>query len=92
MNYLNQFNPDYAIHPGVYIEEILEARKMKKSDFAERCGISSKTISQIINKKVLFSADAAVRFEKVLGVNADLLMNMSTSYQMFEIREGKKMN
>ncbi|MEA1911016.1 MAG: HigA family addiction module antitoxin [Spirochaetota bacterium] len=86
----NQFFPDYAIHPGEYIEEILEARDMKKHDFAERSGVSVKTISQILNKKSLFSSDLALMFEKVLGVSADILMNLSTYYQMYESRNKEK--
>ncbi len=82
----NQFNPDYTIHPGEYIEEILEARNMKKHDFAQRCGISVKAVSQIINCKSLFSSDLALQFERVLGVDADLLMNLLTNYQMYETR------
>lgn len=81
-----QYNPDYAIHPGEYLEEILETRNMKKQDFAERCGISVKTVSQILNQKALFSSDLAMHFEKVLGVDANILMNLNTQYQMYESR------
>lgn len=85
-----QFSPDYNIHPGEYIEEILEVQDMKRNDFAERCGISAKAVSQIINGKSLFSSDLAVLFERVLGIEADLLMNLVTSFQMFESREKER--
>lgn len=81
-----QYTPDYVIYPGEYLDEILEAKEMKKQDFAERCGISVKTVSQILNQKVLYSSDIALHFERVLGINAELLMNMNTNYQMFEAR------
>ncbi len=87
---VNQFNPDYAIHPGEYIEEILEARDMKKQDFAKRCGVSTKYVSQIINCKSFFSSDIAVQFERVLGISAEILMNFVTNYQMFESRKRDK--
>lgn len=87
---VNQFFPDYAIHPGEYIEEILEARDMKKHDFAERSGVSVKTISHILNGKSLFSSDFAIVFEKVLGISADILMNLCTDYQMYESRNREK--
>ena len=82
----NQYIPDYVIHPGEYIEEILEVREMKKQDFAKRCGLSVKTVSQILNQKVLFSSDIAMHFERVLGISAELIMNMITNYQMYESR------
>ena len=84
------FNPDYVIHPGEYLEEILESRDMKKQDLANRCGISVKAVSQILNGKSLFSSDMALQFERVLGIHADLLMNLVTSFQMFETRRKDK--
>jgi hypothetical protein len=30
-----EFQPDYAVHPGEYLEEVLEARQLSKSEFAE---------------------------------------------------------
>ena len=47
------YSPDYAVHPGEYLEEVLESRGIPKKEFAERCGISAKTISQIVNGKFL---------------------------------------
>ena len=82
----NTYTPDYVIHPGEYLEEILEARGIKKRDFAERAGLSVKSVSQIINRKALYSPDVALTFEKILDVNAELWMNMAESYQLFQAR------
>ena len=46
---LNQYTPGYAIHPGEILEETLEARGMTRTAFAERSGLSLKTVSQIIH-------------------------------------------
>ena len=32
----NYYKPDYAVHPGEYLEEVLESREVKKREFAER--------------------------------------------------------
>jgi HTH-type transcriptional regulator/antitoxin HigA len=86
----NKYHPDYVIHPGEYLEEILGVREIKKRDFAERCGLSVKAVSQIINRKSLYSPEVALQFEKTLDVSADIWMNMANSYQLFNAREKEK--
>ncbi|WP_319559005.1 HigA family addiction module antitoxin [Marispirochaeta sp.] len=84
---LNSYEPDYAVHPGEYLEEVLEAREIKKREFAERVGLSVKAVSQIINGKALYSPEAALRFERVLGINAAIWSTMAKSYELFKARE-----
>lgn len=86
-NTLYPYEPDYAVHPGEYLEEVLEARNIKKNDLAERLGVSEKHISQIINKQALINADLAVKLEKTLGVSANIWSNMSAEYELFIARE-----
>ena len=88
----NTYNPDYVIHPGEYLEEILETRELKKRDFAERVGLSVKAVSQIINGKSLYSPEIALRFEKALDIHAEIWMNLADSYQLFEAKLKEKKN
>ena len=90
MRAATQFTPDYAIHPGEILEETLEARGMKKSDFAERCGISPKTVSQIIAGKAPVLPDMALTFEKVLGVSSSVWSGLNTTYELFEARKSEE--
>ncbi|TVQ22422.1 MAG: addiction module antidote protein, HigA family [Spirochaetaceae bacterium] len=84
---MNEFQPDYAVHPGEYLEEVLEARQLSKSEFADRCGLSAKTVSQIINGHNTFSSEVALQFETVLGISAGIWMNLVASYQLHMARE-----
>jgi addiction module HigA family antidote len=84
---INTFKPDYAIHPGEILEETLEARGIKKTALAERCGIALKTVSQIINGKTLISPAIAIKLERALGVSASLWSNLTTDYELFVARE-----
>ncbi len=77
------YEPDYAVHPGEILGETLEARGIKKSEFAERCGLSVKTVSQIINKKAPVTADSAVQFERVLGTSAAIWNNLNAAFELF---------
>jgi len=83
----NRYFPDYVIHPGEYLEEVLESREIKKRDFAERAGLSVKAVSQIINGKSLYSPDVALLFEKTLDIHAEVWMNMVEAYQLFQARK-----
>jgi addiction module HigA family antidote len=76
----NQFNPDYAIHPGEYLKEILESQKIKKVQLADWCQLSTKTISQIINGKANITPEIAVKFELMLGVAAYIWNNLQKNY------------
>ena len=87
---MNTYKPDYAVHPGAYLEEILEAREIKKRDFAERIGLSVKAVSQIINGKALYSAETALQLDKTLGIAAEIWMNLADAYQLFEAREKER--
>lgn len=78
----NQFAPDYAIHPGEILEETLEARGMKKLEFAKRCGLSDKTVSQIISGKAPVTPETAIQFERVLGVAAAVWNNLEAFYRL----------
>ncbi len=86
----NTYNPDYAVHPGEILEETLAARDIKKNDLAERCGLSAKTISQILNKKAPLTADTAVQLERVLGISADIWNNLDAQYRLFEAKTKEK--
>lgn len=76
------FRPDYAIPPGEILEETLEARRMKKTDFAARCGRPAKTISEILAGKAAITPETAIQFERVLGIPASLWANLETQYRL----------
>lgn len=78
----NEFMPDYAVHPGEILNETLDARGIKKSVFARRCGLSDKTISLILSGKAPVTYETAIQFERVLGVAASVWSNLEANYRM----------
>jgi HTH-type transcriptional regulator / antitoxin HigA len=79
----NTYNPDYAVHPGEILEEMLEALNITKTALAERSGLTLKHISQIINGKDPITPDSAIKFARVLGVEASLLHNLDATYRLY---------
>ena len=83
----NQYRPDYAVPPGVILEERIKAQGISQAELARRCGHSAKLISEIINAKALLKPDIALQFEKVLNVDASIWLNIETDYRLHKARE-----
>lgn len=79
---LYKYEPDYVVTPGEILEENLETRNIKKNDLAQRCGVSAKTISQIINGTAPISPETAICFQRVLGVSANIWTNLEANYRL----------
>ncbi|MBI4534745.1 MAG: HigA family addiction module antidote protein [Ignavibacteriae bacterium] len=84
---LYKYEPDYVVRPGEVLEENLETRGIKKVDLAQRCGLSTKTISQILNGSAPVSPETALCFQRVLGVSANVWNNLEANYRLFLARQ-----
>lgn len=84
---INEFEPDYVIHPGQILEETLEAQGLSKNEFAERTGLTPKTVSLIIAHKAPVTSDNAIAFERVLGVAAHIWSSIDAEYRLFKSRQ-----
>jgi addiction module HigA family antidote len=79
---LYKYEPDYVVTPGEILEENLEAHNIKKNDLAQRCGLSTKTVSLIINGTAPISPETALCFQRVLGVSANIWSNLEANYRL----------
>ena len=77
----NQYNPNYAIVPGMVLEEYLESINMSQSELSLRTSLSKKTINEIIQGKNPITPTTALKFEKVLGRPANFWNNLEINYQ-----------
>lgn len=71
-----------AIHPGEIIKEELESRGISQKHFATTAGLSYTMFNDILNGKRPVSTDFALLMEAVLNINADMLVNMQTRYNI----------
>jgi addiction module HigA family antidote len=76
------FNPDYVVSPGQVLAEMLDAREMSHAEFARSCGRSPKLISEIISGKAPVEPETAMQFERVLGMDATVWLNLEAQYQL----------
>ena len=48
---VNEYIPDYLVTPGEVLEDYLEHAGFTQASFADRTGLSKKTINEIIKAK-----------------------------------------
>jgi addiction module HigA family antidote len=80
--------PDWCVHPGEILQEVLDEIKMSQSYLAFATGYSQKHINQIVKGHVAITATVAVRLERELGEpSAEFWMGLQTNYDLHVARE-----
>ncbi len=77
----NQFRPNYAIPPGVTLQETLDSIGMTQAELAERTGRPKKTINGIIKGKTAITSETAIQLERALAIPAGFWMSLESQYQ-----------
>ncbi|MFH2203111.1 MAG: helix-turn-helix domain-containing protein [Elusimicrobiota bacterium] len=83
----NTFNPDYCVHPGATLDEVLAERDISQAEFADRTGRPRKSINEIIKGKAAITPETALQFEKVLGIPARFWNARESQYREFLARK-----
>ena len=74
--------PGEPTHPGVFIKEEIEYRKLPQSKIARDMGISRSYLNEILNGRKNITFELAVKFERFLDIGADFLLRMQQQYDM----------
>ncbi len=75
-DFLGDYRPNSALHPGRLLREELTARAMSQRDFAERMRRPPQVINQILREKKSITPETALGIEKVLGIDAQFWINL----------------
>ena len=78
----NNLTPCMATHPGDILKEEIEYRGISQRRFAAQIGMSYSVLNEVLNAKRAITTEYALLFEAALGINAKLLVNMQTDYNM----------
>lgn len=78
----NKLTTTVAFHPGSFLKEEIEARGLKKSELALQLNLLPGHLSEVFSGKRNISAQMAVRLEKVLGLDAELWMNLQQAFDL----------
>jgi len=74
---MTMFNPP---HPGLLISEVMETMEINAADLAKALKVPVSTITCVLNGSVNITDDIALRIEKILGIDALLLLDMQVAY------------
>ena len=82
-----------AFHPGQYVEELIEDYNVTQKEFAERLGVSAKTVSKLVNAEESISKETAHKLAKLSGVSMQTWLNLQNTYdvKVAEIVEQKEL-
>jgi len=84
-----RYEPDTAVAPGEILGELLQARQMTQRELAERLGMTTKAISQLMTGKMGLSQDTALKLERVVGVDASFWNNLESHYKEWQARKAE---
>jgi HTH-type transcriptional regulator/antitoxin HigA len=76
-----EFTPDWVLSPGELLLDELKHRSMSQTEFAARTSSSLKHINQIVKGHVPLTPDAAIAFERTLGISASLWLRTEASWR-----------
>lgn len=78
-----EISTDVVLHPGDVLQLELEARQIRKSEFASLMGITPGHFSELIHGKRHVSAALSLKLEKLLGIKAEYWMRVQVYHDLF---------
>jgi addiction module HigA family antidote len=87
------YRPDYAVHAGESLAELLEDRGISQAELARRTGLSAKHINLISKGTAPISPETALKLELVLDVPARVWNALETNHQehLSRLRESEEL-
>ena len=71
-----------AIHPGEILKGELEELNLSANAFAKALDVPANRITAILNEQRGITADTALQLERVLGIDAEIWLNLEMRYQL----------
>ena len=78
----NNLMPSEPVHPGLLLKEEIEYRGVTQKQLAQQMGVSYSVLNEILNGKRPISVEYALYLEVVLGVDAQLRIQMQADYNL----------
>ena len=88
----NNMMPSNPVHPGTLLKEEIEYRGITQKQLAQQMGVSYSVLNEILNGKRPISIEYALYLEAVLGIDAQLWIQMQAYYNKKKKKSDKKIN
>ena len=80
----------FAVEPGYFIREELEARGWSQEQLAAKMGRPYQAVNAIINGHKIITAETAIELGQAFGVSAMYWLNLETAFQLYKASQKKK--
>lgn len=78
-------------HPGeVLREDVLPALGLTQLEFANRLGVSQRTVSELLHERRPVTPDMAIRLGKLLGNGPEIWLKMQQTLDLWELDRGQR--
>lgn len=74
-----------AVLKGLYLDEL----PMTESEFAQRIGVSGRTLSQLVNGRRSITPEMALRLSRALNTEPKLWINLQSNYDTWQLTHAK---
>jgi addiction module HigA family antidote len=78
----NDMIPGDNFHPGEFIKDEMEARKMSQQELADKLNVSKSEMSLLLNGHRNITPNIAIKLEKAWGTDAEVWMNLQIRYEI----------
>ncbi|MCQ2134407.1 MAG: HigA family addiction module antitoxin [Bacteroidales bacterium] len=86
---VQSIRPFIAVHPGELVKDEIESRGISQKKLSEIMGVPYTMLNEILNGKRNITSETALLFEAALDINAEMLLNMQSSYSLQTARKNK---
>ena len=88
----NNMMPSEPVHPGTLLKEEIEYRGISQKQLAQQMCVSYSVLNEILNGKRPISIEYALYLEAVLGIDAQLWIQMQADYNLQVAKSDRKIN
>lgn len=81
-SFANNMIPFLPTHPGEVLKDEIEFLNISKRKLAAQMGVSYFVLNGILNLKRPVNVEFALRVEATLGLEAEMLINLQTRYDL----------
>ena len=75
-------DPEAPIHPGIFLEEILDELDISCNKLATTMAVSPESVAAIMNGQMPITGDLAMRIGKALLMSPESWMNLQKMYEI----------